>query len=353
MAKAKKLPSGNWRVQVYVGKNSDGKRIYESVTASTKKEAEYMAAQVQMGKADKSGKNKISFLDAANSYIESRTNVLSPWTIASYRKILDRDLPPLHSITIGEMDQIVVQRYINRFSANHSPKTVRNVHGFISCVISTYNPNIKLKTVLPQKQKKEIDIPTEKNIYDAISGTDDDMKAIILLASQLGLRRAEISALTWADVENHMISITKTLAKNTEMKWVEKPPKTTAGTRTIPSTPAIDQALAVLRKPSSKNTDRIFSRTPDAITRKWERICAEHNFSFRFHDLRHYNASVMLALGVPDKYAMSRMGHATPTMLKTVYQHLQINKNKAFNDKINSYFDEMQHEMQHENIRHQ
>jgi hypothetical protein len=35
----------------------------------------------------------------------------------------------------------------------------------------------------------------------------------------------------------------------------------------------------------------------------------------------------MLALGVPDKYAMSRMGHATPTMLKTVYQHLQINKN--------------------------
>ena len=37
---------------------------------------------------------------------------------------------------------------------------------------------------------------------------------------------------------------------------------------------------------------------------------------YRFHDLRHINASVMLALGIPNKYAEERMGHATDNMLK-------------------------------------
>lgn len=32
--------------------------------------------------------------------------------------------------------------------------------------------------------------------------------------------------------------------------------------------------------------------------------------------LRHYNASIMLALNVPDKYAMERMGYSTPATLK-------------------------------------
>ena len=45
MASAKKLPSGSWRVRVYDYTDANGKKHYESFTASTKKEAEAMAAQ--------------------------------------------------------------------------------------------------------------------------------------------------------------------------------------------------------------------------------------------------------------------------------------------------------------------
>lgn len=45
MATAKKLPSGNYRVNLYIGKGVDGKRKYKSFTAPTKKAAEYLAAQ--------------------------------------------------------------------------------------------------------------------------------------------------------------------------------------------------------------------------------------------------------------------------------------------------------------------
>ena len=45
---------------------------------------------------------------------------------------------------------------------------------------------------------------------------------------------------------------------------------------------------------------------------------------------------------------MARMGHATPTMLKTVYQHLMVDKDREVTEQINGYFEQMQHKMQHE-----
>ena len=64
---------------------------------------------------------------------------------------------------------------------------------------------------------------------------------------------------------------------------------------------------------------------------------------YRFHDLRHVQASVMLALGVPDKYAMERMGHASTNMLKTVYQHTMKSKSEEVADIVDTFFSEKLH----------
>ena len=61
------------------------------------------------------------------------------------------------------------------------------------------------------------------------------------------------------------------------------------------------------------------------------------------------NASIMLKLGIPDKYAMERGGWITTHTLKKVYQHTFSDERIAVDDKIDSYFEEiMQHEMQHD-----
>ena len=53
MSEARKLPSGKWRNQLYVGRDANGKRIYESFTADTKREADRLAAnrarELEMG----------------------------------------------------------------------------------------------------------------------------------------------------------------------------------------------------------------------------------------------------------------------------------------------------------------
>ena len=62
----------------------------------------------------------------------------------------------------------------------------------------------------------------------------------------------------------------------------------------------------------------------------------------RLHDLRHYYASILHALNVPDLYATKRTGHAIPAMLKKVYQHIMDTKNDevdiSIKSKMNEYF---------------
>ena len=53
MAKAEKLKSGNWRAKAYMGTDENGKKIFQSFTAATKKEAEYLAAEAIVKKKEK------------------------------------------------------------------------------------------------------------------------------------------------------------------------------------------------------------------------------------------------------------------------------------------------------------
>lgn len=69
------------------------------------------------------------------------------------------------------------------------------------------------------------------------------------------------------------------------------------------------------------------------------RILDERGLQLSFHDLRHLSASVMLMLGVPEKYAMERGGWKTPHVMKAVYQHTFSSERERVDARINDYFD--------------
>ena len=116
-------------------------------------------------------------------------------------------------------------------------------------------------------------------------------------------------------------------------KWVVREgTKTTKSKRKIEVAPfIIDSLLAVPRK-----SDFIIEHVPDSISKEFIEVRDKLGLHFRFHDLRHYNASIMLALGIPDKYAMERMGYSTPATLKKVYQHTMSGKRQEVTNTINS-----------------
>lgn len=342
MATAKKIPSGKWRVQMYMGVDDKGKRIYKSFTASTKKEAEFMAASYKLTGKEKK-QSKLTLKEAMDEFISLRQNVLSPATARRYESLARNAYPAIIEKKVCKITQTDVQRFVNVYAKDHAPKTVLNAYGLLSEVMAKYAPDLELDTDLPAKIKPTLEIPNDQQVAEIIRNAgSEEMRLAFVLGSALGLRRAEIAALTWGDAKDGIISITKAMVQKPDGEWIFKAPKTTAGTRLVPIPDYIEKIMDDMRPHGSRSTDRIFHFTPDAITMRFIKVRKKLGLSCRFHDLRHYNASVMLALGIPDKYAMARLGHATTNMLKTTYQHIMDSKQLEVTKKICDYMSENQ-----------
>lgn len=329
----KQLPSGKWRIQVMV----DNQRVGR--TFDTPEEASYWASGIKtkLKEAEVAPKN-LSVSAAVDRYIESKDAVLSPSTIAGYKKIKSNLMANIGTVKLGDLTQERVQRWVNSLSKDKSPKTVANAHGLLSAVLGEYRPSMTLRTTLPQKVKPSIQIPSEaeiKAILTAAKGTKYELP--IVLAVWLGLRQSEILGLTWDCVDGSVIHIKQAIVMG-ENGPVEKGTKTYSGTRTIHMPDYIKELLDA----TPHHGDHIVRMSGKAIYSGFSRICEKAGVPhFRFHDLRHTNASVMLASGIPDKYSMKRMGHATNNMLKTTYQHTIKEKEAEYDQLIDSYFEDL------------
>ena len=94
---------------------------------------------------------------------------------------------------------------------------------------------------------------------------------------------------------------------------------------------------------------RIVDTTPNRLTDRFCYLRDSLGMTYRFHDLRHYYASINHALGIPDQYIMEMGGWKTDRTLKAVYRNtLKPEKDKFTNISL-AHFDTMQHEMQHKN----
>ena len=93
--------------------------------------------------------------------------------------------------------------------------------------------------------------------------------------------------------------------------------------------------------PHESEEDFIVPMNYQVIGSHLRKLAEKHGYKLTLYDLRHLNASVMLMLGVPDKYAMERGGWATNSTLKAVYQHTFSEERKKVDKKINDYFEDL------------
>ena len=338
MAKAKKLPSGNWRVRVFDGINKDGKKRYKSFTAQTKKQAEYLAAEYAAKKKQSAvARDDRTLSEAYARYIEIKQNTLSPTTVVEYTRSASRDFPELMPLKLSKITQESVQSAVNIMSASHSPKSVRNAHGLLSAVLSMFAPDIHLNTRMPQSVKPEIYVPTEaevEQLVDFIKGTE--MMKAVLLAAFGSLRRSEVCALTADDIQGDIVSVNKAMVWSETKEWVLKPPKSKAGFREVTMPDFVIEQLV-----PKEGQNRIVCLVPTTITNFFNRDLKRAGMPhFRFHDLRHYQASILHAMGIPDKYIMERGGWKTDSTLKNIYQHTMSDKRKEIEADIIRKFEE-------------
>lgn len=312
--KIEKLPSGSYRIRkMYKGKT------YQIVTdyKPTQKQAIQMMAE-ELDKVKKKD-GEMTFRDAANEYIESKRNVLSPSTVKGYRSAIAVISDYFLGKSINGITQIDIQKEINMLAAGRTPKTVRNYHGFISAVLRAFRPDLKIFTTLPQKVKNEPYIPSDEDVRKILEEAKGTKYEIPIMLACYGMRRSEICALLPDDVEGDVVHINKALVQNENGEWVIKTTKTTAGTRKI----VIPFELAE----KIKNQGYVYKGHPGKISEYLSRTQKKLGIEqFSMHKLRHYFASKMSAMHVPDEDIMKMGGWRTDHVMKKVYRHAMQDK---------------------------
>lgn len=320
--------NNRWTVRVsYIG--ADAKRHQKRFTADKKAECEKMAidflAEIEAKKeAEKEKKVKLKFGDAANEFIKSRTAVLSPSTIYGYTSIANSAFDALKDVCIYEITREDIQRVVNNWSMIRSPKTVRNYYAFLCSVFKAYRPDYTLSPNLPRKKRASLYTPSDEDIKKLIKHIENTPLEIpVLLAALSSLRRSEICALCYEDIGNGFITVNKAMVYDINHEWVVKVPKTEAGYRT---TYLPESVTTRIKKRGTSG--RIIEMNPNQLSYAFSVAVKEADLPhFRLHALRSYYASILHALGVPDKYIMSWGGWHDEA---TLHQHYQ----KVMEDKM-------------------
>lgn len=346
MATARKMKSGSWRCLVYDYTDQSGKRHYESFTADTRREAERQAAEYAATKETKKRPDNMTVYEALDKYIQVKEGVLSPTTVRTYKSARRTHFADIGFLSIRDMSSTVIQSWISDLAKRLQPKTIANTYGFLAATLDMFCPDLRIKIVLPQKKDTHFYTPSDadiKTLLAQISGTE--LEIAVLLAAFGTLRRGEICALTDQDIHGNCITVSKAYVRNEQNEWVLKEPKTFSSNRTI------ELPHFVIEKMSGISGN-IIKVHPDALSERFRRAIRSSGLPhFRFHDLRHYSASILHAIGVPDQYIMQRGGWASDYVMKTVYRNTIDAETRKQNKKIMGHFETMQHEMQLKNSK--
>lgn len=322
MATAKKLESGKWSCRVFVGYSMmDGKkkRVYKRITADGKREAEFQARRYLIEHKGKMDGEGLTVQEAIEQYIVVKENVLSPSTVKQCRLMAKRDYVQIADMPIAEIKKSTVQLWISNLAIRLSPKTVKNIYELFASAAKMFADR-KFDVTLPEAKPKEYRVPTldEVKILLDKAKTNRNLRLAIMLAAYCSLRRGEIIALEYSDVnyEKGELTVDKAVVKGEDGRFHTKMPKDKYSIRSIP---VPDHVMTEI----GHGEGRIFTVTVDALTKGFKELVARCGMSgMRLHDLRHFYASYLHAQGIPDAY-IEKFGGWSPGshVMKRVYRN--------------------------------
>jgi integrase len=352
----RKRKDGRWEGRYTAGYDPEtGKRIIKNVLGKTqaevKEKLKTAISESQKLDVSKAGTYTVSSWVRTwyEVYAEPR---IRPNTKAYYTNYIENHIiPGIGNISLDKLTTIQIQRFYNNLQKSGrvqrknfpelkdkslSPRVVRGVHTLLrNCLEQAVAERLLLTNPaqgckLPQLEKKEMKIlPQEKIGLYLAEAEKRGLLAAFYLELTTGLRRGELLALQWTDldVESKTLSITKQVNRiNGEL--AVSPPKTRNSIRTLAlPQQAVDLLIAEHKKhpcnlylfPSPK-TGTMYD--PDAFRRTHDKILkaigAEH---IRFHDLRHTFATLSLKSGVDVKTLSGALGHYSAGFTLNTYTH--------------------------------
>lgn len=368
--KHKKRTDGNYCRQITIGRKPDGKPIRKTIYAKTLKELEAKVSEYlqQLKHGALSSNEKITFGELAAVWVENYTPNASEKTRKEYAGLIKNHLNPIiGGYRVTELKKHDLQSILNGMAERESSRSTMEKVKIVAVAVLDLGldndilmRNVFSRVKVPDVEAEERQPLTEHQrrvLLEHWWGHRMGLPALLMM--YCGLRRGELLALTWRDIDlvAKIITINKAVYYSGNAAQV-KAPKSKAGYRTVPIPDALLPALSQHRRAAllvcpAVNTGGLMSRT--AFNSAWESLQHYLNIQaggkdasrinpkiqavepFTAHQLRHTYCTMLYDAGVDILTAQRLLGHADVQTTMKVYTHLTKQKERQSIDALNAH----------------
>ena len=362
-----------YMIQLYLGKDEITGKVRKTTRRGfkTKKEAQLCEAKIKTEIATNGLLNTdvTTFKEIYELWYEGYQHTIKESTLLVNQHIFNLLLDKLENMQLKKLTLPYCQKIINNYSKSFSLAVLKKIKIYGSMILD-YAVKMKviysnpMKDVLLPKKKDDITSDDKDKYYSKeelkqfleLVESEQDIKltAMFRLLAYTGIRKGELQALNWDDIDftNNMITVNKTLALNTDKKVVVQTPKSKSSIRSI----SIDEQTAnILKRWKLKQRERflmigtrIKKHQPcftEEITNSYlylnfmnanlKRICKKNEFKLiKVHGFRHTHCSLLFESGFTIQEVQDRLGHSDLKTTMSVYAHVTEKQRDNMADKF-------------------
>lgn len=228
-------------------------------------------------------------------------------------------------------------------------QTVLKYYRVLSSILTTavqwqiipFNPCERVKPPkVVHKEANCLDEAAARELFRCLEQESIQNRAIVTLAIYSGMRRGELCGLIWQDIhfDTGLIDINKETIYIRGQGIRDDTPKNQTSCRVIKVSTDVLDVLRLHRTEQNKmrlqvgdqwtNSGKVFTRwngspvDPDAVSGWFHSFIQRNDLPpIRFHDLRHTNASLLIAAGTDIKTVSKRLGHSSVSTTGNIYTH--------------------------------
>ena len=366
-----KRKDGRWEGRYTVVYREDGRQIFKNVLAKTQAECKEKLKVVIAAAKETQAPEPTAVAYTVAEWIDCwyenfvRPN-LRETTRNQYECFIRYHIKPyVGAVPLTKLSSLDLQKLYNHLKSNGriqsdhalsdpglSAKTVRSIHMMLSSCLEKavaerlIPSNPAHGCSIPPKEKQEMKILPPEQIGRFLQEADRaGYLPMFFLELTSGLRRGELLALLWTDVDtaNRTVSVSKQVIRvNGALKVL--PPKTKNAVRRIV---VPQQTIELLQTEHERHPDSLLlfpsPKTdtyldPPAVARKLKTLLKRAGMDeIRFHDLRHTFATVSLRSGVNVKALSHNLGHYSAGFTLDTYTHVTTQMQEDAAQKIGGF----------------
>jgi integrase len=330
--------------QASVWSAHEGKRVFKTFPSVAEAKAWRAEAQVALRRGTMRAGSSGTLREAAEAWLEGvkggavrnrSGHPYKPSAIRGYEaSLVRRVLPALGGQRLTEIRRVDLQDFADRLCAEGlDPSTVRNTLMPLRAIFRravargevALNPTSGLELPAMEGARDRIASPAEA--AELLAALPERDRALWATAMYAGLRRGELLALRWEDVD--LAAGVIHVERSWDVKEGAVGPKSRAGRRTVPIPAVLRDYLVEHKLRSGRHVGLVFGTdyaqpfTPSNVRKRANAAWIRAGFEpIGLHECRHTFASLMIAAGVNAKSLSTYMGHSSVTITLDRYGHL-------------------------------